>query len=228
MASFALSLADVRCSTTGMLRFGAAEAVTADIEAYAIEHQRLLDRRLRDTRWISAVAAGDEDAFAEVFHEFYAPMVRAASLRLTTLDDAEEIVQQVFMNLWRMRCSWEPHQSVGAYLLGALRRQIAFQGRTDTRRRHALGRLAETGDATGPLPRSARTDERLMVDELGRGARRAIAGLSDRLRETFLLAKDGAWSTEAIAQHLGITPAAVRMNIKRAYRALRVQLADYV
>lgn len=216
------------CSTSGMVRFAAAENVAPDFSTRDLEDQRLAQRRARDVRWIAAIQAGDEAAFTEMFYDFYAPMLAAARLRGSTLDEAEEVVQQVFVNVWQMGSSWRPQESVGAYLLGALRRQLTFIGRTHTRRRGALDRFAQRAAASVVLRSGAPADEQLSANELAKQAKRAIESLSSRLYETFVLAKYQKWTTEELATHLGITEGAVRMNLKRAYSALRRQLSEYL
>ena len=59
---------------------------------------------------------GDQGAFDEIFREWYAGLVRAAESMLRDRAVAEEIVQDVMLELWRRRASLDPHGSPKAYL----------------------------------------------------------------------------------------------------------------
>jgi len=72
---------------------------------------------------VARVRAGDEGACETLFRTFHAPLWKFAYGYVRSREAAEEIVQEVFLALWRNRATWEVHTSVRAWLFGAVRHQ---------------------------------------------------------------------------------------------------------
>ena len=70
-----------------------------------------------DINEAAALRQGDESVFDAVFRRLYAPLCHyATSLTDGDADEAEDIVQQVFVKLWDRRASLDITWSVKAYL----------------------------------------------------------------------------------------------------------------
>ena len=67
------------------------------------------------------IRAGDENAFDTVFRSHYAHLVRMAESVLRERALAEEVAQEVMLELWRRRESLQVEQTFRAYLLRATR-----------------------------------------------------------------------------------------------------------
>src|SRR5947209_3341007 len=98
---------------------------------------------------IVRTAAGDADAFEQLYHRYARAMFGLALRRLGDRGRAEDAVQETFASLWRAASSYRPERGPGAPWLYAVARNAIVdraRSRTDT--------PAEAGDepdtAVGP------------------------------------------------------------------------------
>ena len=69
----------------------------------------------------AAIAGGDTRAFETLFRTHYPGMCAFAARLVTSRDVAEDLVQEVFLYVWRNREVWRVERSVRQYLYAALR-----------------------------------------------------------------------------------------------------------
>ncbi len=74
-----------------------------------------------DHQLLARLAAGDEAAFDEIFRTWYAALVRFAERLIGDRANAEEVVQDVLLSLWRQRELLRGHGSAQAWLFRATR-----------------------------------------------------------------------------------------------------------
>lgn len=65
---------------------------------------------------IQGLKAGDKKLYEAIFHTWYEPLCRYCFQRLGNQDDAEEIVQDIFVKLWLKREDLTIHLSLKSYL----------------------------------------------------------------------------------------------------------------
>ena len=84
-----------------------------------------IDLQERDDVLLRRSAKGDEDAFAEIYRRYQAPLYRFA-LRMTgSAWAAEEVVQEIFMTLVREPKKYDPQRgALGAFLYGIARNRV--------------------------------------------------------------------------------------------------------
>ncbi|HNP98490.1 MAG TPA: sigma factor, partial [Bacteroidia bacterium] len=70
---------------------------------------------------VQAIRQGDERVFESLFRNHYQPLCRYATTLVNDPDEAEEIVQQVFIQIWERRGALEINLSIQAYLYKAVR-----------------------------------------------------------------------------------------------------------
>lgn len=70
---------------------------------------------------LSDFKKGDEAAFKQVFRFYYKPLRLQAFLILKNEEEAEDLVQQLFLDLWNKQLYRNVHQSLKAYLHMAIR-----------------------------------------------------------------------------------------------------------
>jgi len=153
---------------------------------------------------------------------------------------AEELVQEVFLSLWRGRVDWVVRTSVRGWLYAAVRHRALNHirhARVDRRLRErvdAAVRTSPVGDPThcdeaqvamGTPP----TDAQVAVEirELDEALAHAISGLSEGRRIAMTLRWKHELSAAEIAQVLGTTPESVRVLLSRARRDLAVLLERF-
>ena len=177
---------------------------------------------MSDADLLARLRGGDHTAFDALFRQWYEPVVRAANRVLHDPGVAEELSQDVFLELWRRRESLAPDSSVPGYLMQAVRnralnhlRHLQVQKKSAVYV-EALSEPAEHADAEA------------QAGELEQAITSAIAALPPRTREVFLLSRERNLRYSEIAEQLGISVKAVEANMSRALRQLREKLTPYL
>lgn len=185
-----------------------------------VEDDRALLARLR---------GGEEDdpdtaaAFDALFRRWYAPLVGVADRMLRDTAAAEELAQDVLLELWRRRTTLDTGDEPGPYLIRAVR------NRTLNRLRHArvaaraapLLAVDETSPAAGPAAQAVES-------ELAAAISAAVAALPPGCRRVFLLSRKEGLRYSDIARTLGISPKTVEAQMGRALRLLRARLGPWL
>jgi RNA polymerase sigma-70 factor (ECF subfamily) len=175
-----------------------------------------------DRGLLDRLIAGDERAFDEVFRTWYAPLVRAADTLLRERAVAEEVVQEVMLELWRRRERLDPTGSVQAYLFQSTRNRSLNHLRHLQVQRRSAPRLV-VDDA-----RDATASSQVVAREMDVALRGALAGLTPRCREVFELSRVQGLKYSEIAETLGVSVKAVEAQMGKALRTLREHLAPWL
>ena len=171
---------------------------------------------------LARIARGDRGAFESLFREHYAALVRFGEGLLRSRELAEDVVQEVLLNLWRQRETVRVDDSVRAYLFRAVRNRAFNQIRNERVRREAVPQLVlESREALAG-------DSALLETELEAAVRVAIAELPPRCREVFELSRVRGLRYSEIAEALGISIKTVETQMGRALKALRERLGPYM
>ena len=196
--------------------------------ASAIAQSALMEQEHEHEReLVSRVRMGDVAAFERLYKETVTGLVTFAYSQLRSREIAEELVQELFLNLWKYRAKWVLNRSLKAYLFGALRNRITSYRRTMGARHELQQPATEAADTLAGIPGASRTDDLVRETELIEAIDRAVAALPRRCRETFMLVRQQHLSYADAAEVMGISVKAVEMNIVRAFAALRRELADW-
>lgn len=172
---------------------------------------------------IGEIRIGNEAVFERVFRQYYAPLCRYARPLLGDADEAEEVVQGVFLTIWERRDSLLITTSLKAYLYRAVHNRclnrLSQQANQASHREQAAAELYT--DATSPT-------QALLADELSSRLQRAIGLLPEQCRRVFELSRFEELSYKEIADRLGIAAKTVENQIGKALRILRTELSDYL
>jgi len=166
------------------------------------------------------LSGGDREALAEMYRR-WSPLVHTIALRsLGTREDAEDVVQQVFVAAWRGRATLRPDRgSPVAWLVGITKHRIA-DVRTHRFRSHRNLRALASEAATEPAAAddSEWAERLLLVHELERmGDPRATV-----LRMAFLEDR----TQDEIARTLDIPLGTVKSHVRRGLTELRDRLKE--
>jgi RNA polymerase sigma-70 factor, ECF subfamily len=177
---------------------------------------------MTDQELLDRLRSGDERAFDAIFRAWYAPLVRYVEAMLRVRADAEEIAQEVLLELWRRRDRLAEQGSVQAYLFQSARNRALNHVRHERVQQRAAPYLARSEGAP------ARADHEVVEDEIADAIRAAIDSLPPRCREVFELSRIHGLKQTEIAESLGVTVKAVEAQMARALRTMREQLAPWL
>ena len=172
---------------------------------------------------MKAIAEADPSALA-VLHDRHAAVVFALCLRiLRDAEEAEEVLEDVFLQLWERAAQYDPGRgSVIAYLVVLARSRAAERVRRRVRRERILRALpadaAEEGPpAPSPLQASLATERRARV-------RAALEALPTSQRESLELAFLDGLTHPEISERLGEPLGTVKTRIRAGLARLRAPL----
>ena len=165
---------------------------------------------------------GDETAFDEIFRAWYPSLVRSAESIARSRAVAEEIVQDVMLELWRRRESLARDTSPQAYLFQSTRNRALNHVRHQRVERKVEPILTSRSDIEASAPAE------LVEEEIEVALRSAVAELPERCREVFELSRVNGLKYSEIAAVLGISVKTVEAQMGKALRSLRLKLAQWL
>ena len=179
-----------------------------------------------DAPLVAAMAAGDRDAFATLY-DHYAPRVYGMAMRVLGRDaDAEAVVSDVFLSLWKDPKGFDP--SRGPFrtyvLLLARSRSIDRLRASATRAKRMEAAAAESLPEMVKRQHSDRPDNRLVEDENSDQVRSAVGRLDAKQRTPLEMAYFQGLTHAEIAEKLGEPLGTIKTRIRTALQTLRSAL----
>ncbi len=163
-----------------------------------------------------AARKGDEAAFLQLFDEHHWPLFRFAYRLTGSRADAEDIVQECFLQLLRPECSYNSRRAeVRTYLFGIVRTQSLKR----LRRNDGAG-LSSVGFSPSP-------EGQVLRAELEAAVARAVMQLPETQRAVLILAHYEQMPLAEIAKVVGLELGAVKSRLQRARNGLKEKLAIY-
>jgi RNA polymerase sigma-70 factor, ECF subfamily len=180
---------------------------------------------------LRAVARGDESAFARVYDR-YGPILLGLLLRiLRSRAEAEDVLQEVFLQVWQRAHSFDPARGRAFTWLVTLARSRAIDRlrSVDSRERAAL----RSAEEAPPEPLSEEwADTAAIRAERAEAVRTALAELPEEQRQVLLLAYLEGMSQSEIAaakkQPLGTVKTRTRSALRKLSESLRTRLGQGV
>jgi RNA polymerase sigma-70 factor (ECF subfamily) len=161
---------------------------------------------------IAQLAARDTRAFAR-FYDQTAGLVFGLLLRiLNDREAAEEVAQEVYLQLWRSAATFDPRRSSGVAWIAMVARSRAIDRlRSDASLRGALEELRELTSYDSPSP-----EEETTLGELRDRVRRALRSLPAEQRSAIELAFFEGLSHSEIARKTATPLGTVKTRIRAA------------
>jgi RNA polymerase sigma-70 factor, ECF subfamily len=167
---------------------------------------------------LQRIAGGDRDAFRR-FYDRYATLAFTFALRLLgSPSDAEDLVQEIFLQIWRQAQSYSPERgSPEAWLITITRSRAIDKLRSSHRR----GMAIVTPDEPSQVERAASAERPTRATEVKLTVQGVLAKLPEAQRLVLELAYfDGLTQTE-IAARLGEPLGTVKTRIRAGLERLR-------
>ncbi len=168
------------------------------------------------------IATGNEKAIDWLFRQHYATMCQAAYKILPDEHIIEDLVQDVFYEIWKKRKTLKIKNSVVAYLRKATR------NKTLNYIRDQKIDLRNAPPKENLKSKTNSTIQTLMADDLQVEIDQAIDSLPPRCRLVFVLNRFEELSYQEIADQLDISVKTVENQISKALKSLRNSLGGYL
>ena len=170
-----------------------------------------------DARLVREILAGNDSAFVEL-HELYERRIYFFALkRMSNPWDAEDVTQEVFLQVFRGLAMFEGRSLLLTWMFGIAHNQICRRYRRGHAMMHSLDSDEVNGLASGETPADQRTD---FVRILRNCSRVLEEKVPEHQREAFELRYLENKSTREIASEMGKSPQAVKISLFRTRRTL--------
>mgnify|MGYP002628721328 CR=1 FL=1 len=200
-------------------------AVTPDTELPVSEYGRVGDppevRAL-----VAAAQAGDRSAFDDLVTRYHRAVFRTAMAALQRPEDADNTTQDAFVLAWRKISAFRGDSSFKTWLLTIVWRQALDRRRARARWWQRSTTVSRSDDPSDDgldrlVSHEADPERHAAARHRVRQVRDAITRLSPKLRDTLLLASDGEYSYEEIAEMLGVPLGTVKWRVSEARKLVQ-------
>ena len=176
---------------------------------------------------IIAIRDGNREAFDQMCGQYYEPLKSYARLFLNGVW-AQDVVQDVFVNVWIRRQTLDPDQSLSGYLLrsvfNASVNYVNKQRHANNYRSYCEERIESVGYEYYNPDRNPVIDQ-LYVRDIRDNIDKAVADLPPKCREVFMLSYIHGLSHKEISQQLSLSQSTVKNHVYLALCALRTKLS---
>ncbi len=157
-------------------------------------------------------------AFDEIYDRYWSKMYYAAYKVIKNHGASEDIVQEVFTDLWMKRKD-TLISCLSAYLYGMVRNQVFNYLRSNNISKTHLERMNHISFVE-------QTEQIVNFNQLQESYNKSVNTLPERCREVFKLSRNENLSIKEIAQRLDISPKTVENQITKALKYLRLALKE--
>jgi len=171
-----------------------------------------------EAEFIQALRAGDIKSFSELFDRYGKRLYFFAKGYLKSDEDAEEIVQEVFMKIWSNREVLSTEKSFESYLF-----TIAKNGILNIIRKSKSEQAYLTYAKIHP-EKNTLLDDELNFTELKAAYQKTIENLSPRRKEIYLLSREQHLSNIEIAEKMNISVKTVENQMTSAIAEIKKNL----
>lgn len=166
----------------------------------------------------------DQEAFRELFFDFYPSLCVFAGRYISSPETCEDIVQDTFFHLWKNRKKIEVTSSFRNLLVTSVKNSC-----TDYLRRQSVRQGHAERQSTLIIADAPDTPEMIYtINELEEMFHTALAQLPENVRRAFELSRFENMTYNQIAEKMSVSPKTVEAYISKALSILRVELKDYL
>lgn len=189
-----------------------------------------------DERLVELSQAGGDAGFAafETLVDRYRDRAYRLALTLTkSEDDAEEVVQEAFLNVFRSLDAYRGHSAVATWIYRIVTNAALMRLRSKRRKPlpsiedQAPGSVADDSGIWPPGNWGRTPAESLLDQELRQQLNQAIENLPETYRAVLFLRDVEGLSNAEVAEALGLTTPTVKARLHRARLSVRAFLERY-
>lgn len=169
------------------------------------------------------ISQGDKKVFEQVFNTYYQLLCNYACSMLKDIDEAEEVVQNMFFNIWTKRESLQVNTSIKSYIYRATHNDCL------NKIKHGKVRTVYAQDYKSSMNiQDHDSAQVLQAKELGNTINKAIDTLPEQCGLVFKLSRFENLKYQEIAERLDISVKTVENHMGKALKILRSELKDYL
>lgn len=175
-----------------------------------------------DKKTIEKIQKGDLKTYEKLFRDYYQILCNYSNRFVQDIDEAEEIVQELFYVLWKNRKTLNITVSLNSYLYKSVyNRSLQYLQHKKVERKY------ETYAKSQTLNYNPDPSEAVRAGELANIIQNTMKSLPDRCRTIFNMSRYEGLKYHEIADKLSISVKTVEANMSKALKMFRVTLKDY-
>ena len=171
---------------------------------------------------LCSLKRGDNEAFERIYDLFWESLYAIGYNRLQSSTDVEDIIQELFVDLWNKRETIRVNESLRTYLFTAMKYKVI-----DHIRRSKVKNVSFEDATLEAQLATETTDSNLSFSELYDQLREGIDRLPERCKLVFKMSRDEEMSAEEIASTLNVSKRTVETQIYKSLKHLKKSLNDY-
>jgi RNA polymerase sigma-70 factor (family 1) len=164
---------------------------------------------------------GSEAAFSEIYNRYWDKLYIVARKRLDSAFEGEEIVQEIFCNLWRKRENFELSKGFNNYFSVAVKFEVINRLQKRTR-----NQLLEKNLSNELTEFDETTVEQLSFNELKQQLELTIRRLPEKCQIVFRLKHEEGLSQKQIAAQLDLSEKTVEAHLSKARKTIKDQFGN--
>lgn len=174
-----------------------------------------------DTKLLSLISKSNDEAFTELYNRYWDKLLFIAGIKLRDLSIAEEMVQDIFLDIWNRREKLNITGEMEAYLAVSMKFKV-INAQAKLKRNAEYQRYITEHT---PLQDNS-TEEWLSFNELKGKLSHLVNKLPEKCRITYQLSSEACLSQKEIAAQLNVTEKAVEANLSRAKKSIRLAMHE--
>lgn len=181
-----------------------------------------------DEEYRQKIFQGNKTAFDQFFLKYYLTLRSYSCKIVKDINTAEDIVQDIFFNIWVKRDQLKDVSNIAAYVRTAVHNQSISVLRNRNRNLEVTIDNSNLYSLERLYSEIFQYQDTFLNKELSLKIGEAINNLPDHCRSVFILSRTLRFKNKEIASHLNISVKAVEKQITKALVRLRDELKEYL
>ncbi len=175
-----------------------------------------------DANLLRQMADGDNHAFTTLYRRYWEGLFVTAAKVLRSKEEAADVVQEVFLSLWKRRNEIDVHGSLAAYLHTSVRYKCIHYIEKNIHHRDYLDLLAAVVINISSIdPENA-----LQLKEMQETINKTVSKMPAKMQEVYKLSRQEHMSHKEIADLMSISVETVKKHIQHALNLIRTHLSS--
>ncbi len=176
-----------------------------------------------DLEMLSLLGTDFRRGYELIYKKYWSPLLKFAFGFVRDKEQANDIVQEVFIQLMEKEYLLGVRSNLSSYLYITIKRSciVSLRNKLET------VDIEELMDSFLSSTHPEHTSHSILVKELELGMEKELASLPPRVKEIFKLSRDNGLSSKQISLELGISDQSVRNQISRAIHHLKLKIGTY-
>ena len=191
---------------------------------------RALKNKISNTNisFTSLLKKGDDVAYETLFRLYYSKLFHIAKSYLLYKEDAEEVVQDVFLKLWEQKRKFKAIPNINGYVFTMTKNMCLDKLKHEkVKRRYIENDLKVKADIQYQFMLDE-TASSLLESELEQKIIQSINLLPEKCKQVFIKSRMEGLKHKEIAEELGISHRTVENHISLAIKHMKLHLNDFL